>query len=131
MQYKYHTKSGSIYIRTLDTYGDSWDKIDKEGNLTPLAGAMHISRQRLQEIIADYPLIILSRTALIGKSIARDFFEDVKREGIVHIPEKQESLIFFLIEREGGKYSVGYSSRVERVEIIEQPIKTEESKIRF
>lgn len=131
MQYKYHTKSGSLYIRTVDAYGDTWDKIDKDGNLTPLAGAMHITRRRLQEIITDYPLIILNRTALLGKSIAKDFFEDVRREGIVHIPKNEESLIFFLIEKEDGKYSVGYSSRVERVEILEQQEKTEGTKIRF
>lgn len=131
MQYKYYTKTGSIYIRTQDAYGDTWDKIDKDGGLIPLTGAMLITRRRLQEIITDYPLIILNRTALISKHIAKDFFEDVQREGIVHIPEQEEALIFFLIEREGGQYTVGYSSRVERVELIEQQEKTEETKIRF
>lgn len=130
MQYKYHTKSGSVYVRTVDAYGDTWDKIDKKGQHTFLAGAMHLTRRRLQELITDYPLAVLDRTALLAKSVAKEFFDDARREGAAQVPQTEESMIFFLIDRGDGKYSIGYSSRVEKIEILEREEKPEGVKIR-
>ena len=131
MQYKYYTKSGSVYIRTVDAYGDTWDRQDKAGRPIPLAGAVHLTRRRLQELITDYPVNVLDRTALMSRSVAREFFDDVKREEKKPIPQGEESLIFFLLDLGDGKYSIGYSSPVERVEIREQTEKPEGAKIRY
>jgi len=133
MLYKYHTKSGSVYIRTVDAYGDTWEKLDGKGQYESLAGAVHMSRGRLQALITDYPIAALSRTTIFGKTVAREFFDDVIREESAEapLPEKEESTIFFLLERADGQYSLGHSSRVVRVEKIEQIEREEKSKIRY
>jgi hypothetical protein len=130
MQYKYHTKSGSVYVRTVDAYGDTWEKFDKAGQAAPLTGAMRLSRRRLQEIVTDYPVAALVRTTILGESVAREFFDDVRREGSKQTPDGEESAIFFLIDRGDGRYSLGHSSRIEKVEIFEQEEKPEGVKIR-
>lgn len=119
MQYLYHTKSGSIYVHTVDACGDDWFKLDNENRHMDLAGAVHLTRKRLQTLITDYPIKALDRTACFGKAVAREFFDDVKREGAVQVPETEESTIFFLVEREGELYSIGFSSRVVKVETID------------
>ena len=131
MLYKYTTKSGSVYIHTVDAYGDTWEKLDREGQYTSLAGAMHLTRRRLQELITEYPIAALNRTAFLGKIIAKEFFNDVVREGASRVPETEESTIFFLIDRGDNQYSIGHSSRVVRVEKIEKVEREEKSKIRF
>jgi hypothetical protein len=131
MQYKYHTKSGSVYVRTVDAYGDTWDKFDKAGQSVSLAGAIHLTRKRLQEIVTDYPVTALVQTTILGQSVAREFFDDVKREGSKTIPEGEESAIFFLIDRGEGRCSLGYSSRIEKIEVLDQAEKPEGVKIRY
>ena len=116
MQYKYYTQSGSIYVRTVDVYGDDWVRLDHDGQTTPLAGAMHLTRKRLQTLITDYPIGVLDHTALIGRSIAKEFFDDVQREGAVQVSAEEDSTIFFLIDRGEGQYSLGHSSGVGRIE---------------
>lgn len=117
MQIKYYTKSGSVYIRTVDAAGDAWQKLDKAGRHFPLAGAMHLSRRRLQALITDYPVTALDSTACFGEGVAKEFFDDAKREGGVELlPETEDSTIFFLIDRGLGQYGIGYSTRVEKIE---------------
>ena len=133
MLYKYHTKSGSVYVHTVDAYGDTWEKMDRDGKYASLAGAVHLTRRRLQSLITDYPIAALTRTTIFGKTVAREFFDDVIREDTAEAPapETEDSTIFFLIEREDGRYSLGHSSRVQRVEIIETIEREEKSKIRY
>lgn len=119
MQYKYHTKSGCVYVRTVDVYGDDWVRLVPGGRPEPLAGAMHVTRRRLQELITDYPVNVLDHTALIGRCIAKEFFDDVEREGGVCVSVAEDSTIFFLVDRGEGQYSLGHSSRVERIETSE------------
>jgi len=131
MQVHYHTKSGSVYVHTTDAYGDDWYKIDNEGRQSPLAGAMHLTRRRLQEIVTDYPVAALLRTTILGESVAREFFDDVKREGSKQVPPGEESSIFFLIDRGNGQYGLGYSSRVMKIEALDRQQKTEDTKISY
>lgn len=114
-----HTKSGCVYVRTVDIYGDDWYRVDADGQRFLLAGAMHLTHRRLQALITDYPVGVLDHTALIGRSIAKEFFDDVKREGVIEVSDSEESTIFFLIDRGEGQYSLGHSSRVEKVEVSE------------
>ena len=131
MQYKFHTRSGSVYVHTVDTYGDTWHKVDRKGGESPLAGAVHLTRRRLQELITDYPIAALARTAFLSVSVAKEFFDDVEREGSARVPETEESAIFFLIDRGEGRYNLGYSSRVEKIEAVETIEQEEKSKIHY
>ena len=118
MQIHYHTQSGSIYVRTKAATGDVWHKLDADGQRQSLAGAMHLTRKRLQQLITDYPATALDQTVCFGEGVAKEFFDDAKREGTVQIDEAEESTIFFLTEWGFGQYSIGYSSRVEKVETV-------------
>lgn len=119
MQFKYHTKSGSMYIHTIDAYGNDWYKLDKAGRRVDLAGAVHLTRKRLQTLITDYPVKAMNRTAFFGKAVAREFFDDVKRHEGARISQTEDSTIFFLTRRGEDLYSIGFSSRVIKIEIIE------------
>ena len=127
MQIQYTTKSGSIYIQNATAGGDLWHKLDAAGNQIPLAGAMHISRDRLQRLITEYPASALDRTVCFGEGVAREFFDDARREG-GKVGQGQESKIFFLVNRGLQKYSLGYSSRVEHVEKIHPEDQIDSSK---
>lgn len=116
MQIQYTTQSGSVYIRTVDDSGDLWHKLDKAGHQFSLAGAMHITRRRLQTLITDYPLHALDQTVCFGEGVAKEFFDDAKREGAVKVSEDEESTIFFLIDRGLDQYGIAHSSRVVKVE---------------
>ncbi|MHC5083337.1 MAG: hypothetical protein ACYTET_05295 [Planctomycetota bacterium] len=118
MQIKYTTQSGSVYIQNATSGGELWHKEDAAGNPILLAGAMHISRSRLQRLITEYPRQALDQTACFGEGIAREFFDDAKREG-GKVADSEESKIFFLVNRGLGKYGLGYSSSVQRIETID------------
>ncbi len=119
MQIHYHTKSGSIYIRTKSAAGDTWHKLDAGGEHQSLAGGMHLTRKRLQQLITDYPVTALDHTVCFGEGVAKEFFDDAKRESAVQIDQAEESTIFFLTERGFGQYGIGYSSRVEKIETVD------------
>ena len=116
MQIRYTTQSGSVYVRTVHEDLELWCKLDSRGEGIPLAGAMHLSRRRLQTLITDYPVSALNRTACFGSGLAKEFFDDAKREGAVEVPAGEESTIFFLIDRGLNQYGIGHSSRVVKVE---------------
>lgn len=117
MQIRYTTQSGSVYVRSNAGSGEIWYKLDKHDLHIPLAGAMHLSRRRLQTLITDYPRTALDHTACFGEGLAKEFFDDAKREGIIEIPESEESTIFFLVNRGLGQYGIGYSSRIVNIEL--------------
>lgn len=106
-----------MYIHQTDT--GEWLKQDRNGVFMSLAGAIHLFRTRLKELICDYPASALDTTVCFGNAFAKEFFEDAKREHIVDSPAGQETMIFFMISKENGKYSFGYSSIVQKVEISE------------
>ncbi|MHC4552225.1 MAG: hypothetical protein ACYSUT_05605 [Planctomycetota bacterium] len=117
MQIRYTTQSGSVYVRANAGDGEIWYKLDKNDLHVPLAGAMHISRRRLQSLITDYPRAALDQTACFGEGLAKEFFDDAKREGAVEVPEGEESTIFFLVNRGLSEYGIGYSSRIVEIEL--------------
>ncbi len=116
MKIHYHTKSGSIYIRTMAEGGDVWHREDADGNREALAGGIHLTRRRLQQIITDYPVTARDKTTCFGEAVAKEFFDDAKREDSVYVDDDQESTIFFLTEKGLDQYGLNYSSRVERIE---------------
>ncbi len=115
MQIHYTTQSGSVYIRSIDGSGETWHKQDIAGEQIKLAGAMHISRRRLQALITDYPVSALDQTACFGEGVAKEFFDDARRQREVEVSESEESTIFFLLDRGLGQYGIGRSSRVVRI----------------
>lgn len=117
-QIHYHTKSGSIYVRTVDETGESWHRETPDGKRFDLAGGMHLTRQRLQQIITDYPANVMDKTACLCEGVAIEFFFDAKHHASVDVPEHEESTIFFLINRGLGQYGIGHSSRIEKVETV-------------
>lgn len=132
MQIRYYTKKGSIYIYQTDTSGNgSWLKQDRNGLFLPLAGAIHLLRTRLQELVREYPTSALDTTVCFGNGVAKEFFDDARREHIGDIPAGQETNIFFLLSKGKDKYTLGYSSVVRRIEKIETVDEAKKNTNRF
>lgn len=119
MQIKYYTKKGSVYLHHTDNSGVMWYKQDRGGRMQLLAGAIHLPRTRLQELLRDYPPSARDTTVCFGNGLAKEFFDDAKREHIEGDIEGRESTIFFLVSKGEGKFTLGYSSTVDRIEITE------------
>ena len=117
MQIIYYTKHGSEYVCRTDSGRSVWYKRDRDG-LVPLAGAFHLPRTRLQALIAEYPRSAVDSTVCFGSGMAREFFEDARREHILDIPEGIETNIFFMIRKADDRYILGYSSTIERIERV-------------
>lgn len=116
MQTQYFTKKGSLYICQTGSSGDVWLKRGRTGLFQPLAGAIHLTRPRLQDLLREYPTSVLDTTLCFGNGLAAEFFDDAKREHIADIPLGQETNIFFLLNKGEGKFTIGYSSVIERIE---------------
>ena len=119
MQTIYYTKKGSRYICQSRPEGTVWYKRGRDGTFQPLAGAIHLPRTRLQELLREYPRAVLDTTVCFGNGLAQEFFDDARREHRADIPDGTETNIFFLQSRGENKYIIGYSSTVERIETAE------------
>ena len=119
MHIKYHTSKGSVYTHTLTGDQDYWVKEDKDGKIHPLAGGIHISKARLQELVDEYPSTLLDKTCCFNVGVEKEFFEDAKRETYTGMIPGEESVIFFLTKRDPGRYAIGCSSMVEKIENVE------------
>ena len=116
MQRKYFTKKESVYIQTIEGNKEFWIKQDKDGEIQPLMGGIHISRGKLKELMKEYPSSLLDKTYCFDADVEREFFEDAKREKFTGSIESEETVIFFLVKREPDRYGIGCSSLVERIE---------------
>ena len=116
MQVKYYTKNGSVYTQTVDGEQEFWAVTDKDGNLRSLSSAIHISLQRLQDLVNEYPSKLLDKTFCFDIGAETEFFEDAKREKFSGLMEAEDTVIFFLAKRAQGHYGLGSSSVVVRVE---------------
>ena len=121
MQVTYYTQKGSTYLCRTDGGQQKWFKRGRDGVFTPLAGAIHLPRTRLQDLLREYPRSALDTTVCFGNGLAEEFFEDARREHLPDIPDGVETNIFFLLSKAGGKYSLGYSSTIDRIEKTEVP----------
>lgn len=128
MMRQYFTQKGSTYIYQVNDAGTAWFKRDHTGTYQPLAGAVHLPRTRLQELLREYPRSVLDTTVCFGDDLAKEFFEDAKREHLKEIPEGTETNIFFLLNKGEGRYAIGYSSVVQRIETVDttKTVKTTE-----
>jgi len=115
MERKYFTAKGSTYIQKIEEGKELWIKQDKNGEIHPLPGGIHISRKKLKELMKEYPSSLLDKTYCFDADVEREFFEDAKREKFIGGTESEQTVIFFLIKRESGKYGIGCSSLVERI----------------
>ena len=118
MERRYYTRKGGIYIQKIKRGKEFWIKQETNAEVHPLVGGIHISRQKLNELIREYPSSLLDTTYCFDHDGEREFFEDAKREKFVGDIESQETVIFFLVKREPDKYGVGCSSLVERIEEV-------------
>lgn len=116
MQRKFFTKKGSVYIQTIKRGKEFWIKQDKDEEIQPLVGGIHISRRKLKELMKEYPSSLLDKTYCFDADVEREFFEDAKREKFTGNIESEKTVIFFLVKREPDKYGIGCSSLVERIE---------------
>ncbi len=116
MQVRYYTKNGSVYTQTIEGGWEYWSAVDKHGNLHSLVGGIHISLVRLQELVSEYPSILLDQTLCFDIGAEAEFFEDAKREKFSGIIEAEDTVIFFLSKREHDHYGLGSSSVVMRIE---------------
>ena len=116
MQRKYFTKKGSIYIQSIRRGKELWIKENKDGSIDTLLGGIHISKNRLKELMNEYPSALLDKTLCFDSAVEREFFEDAKRERFIGDITDEDTVIFFLVKREPDKYGIGCSSLVERVE---------------
>lgn len=117
MKIQYFTQKGSVYIYQTQAAGGMWYKRDRAGLLAPLAGAIHLPRTRLQDLLREYPTSAFDSTMCFGNGLAKEFFEDVQREHIPDIPnDGRETNIFFLLCKGEDKFTLGYSSIVQKIE---------------
>jgi hypothetical protein len=116
MQTHYYTKHGSVYIYRADDAGGQWFRRDRAGTQILLAGAIHLTRRRLQDLLAEYPRSATDSSVCFGTPVAEEFFDDAKREHLTETPDGTETRIFYLIQKGDDKFSLGYSSTVQRFE---------------
>jgi hypothetical protein len=116
MQRKFFTKKGSVYTQTGKRGKELWIKQDKDGEIQPLVGGIHISRKKFRELIKEYPSSLLDKTYCFDADVEREFFEDAKREKFTGNVENEKTVIFFLVKKGPNKYGIGCSSLVERIE---------------
>jgi hypothetical protein len=112
-----------MYVCRKDESGNAhWTKRDRYGRQFELAGAIHLPRTRLQELLREYPSTVLDTTLCFGNGLAREFFDDAKREHITDIPEGTETNIFFIQKKGEDKFTIGYSSVIHRIEKTEEAL---------
>ena len=119
MRRKYFTQKGSVYIQTVNGQGEYWRKEGDGGQLFPLSAGIHISQQKLRELLSEYPASLLDKTYCFDADVEREFFEDARRERHTGPLSGEPTVIFFLIKRDGGRYGIGCSSPVVKVEETE------------
>ena len=119
MQRKFFTIKGSTYTQATEGGKEFWIKQEKNGEIQPLMGGIHISRKKLKELIREYPSSLLDKTYCFAADVEREFFEDAKREKFIGSIESEQTVIFFLVKREPNRYGIGCSSLVERIEEID------------
>ena len=119
MKIKYHTSKGSIYIHVFEGNKDYWIKKDSEGVIHPLMGGIHIAKNKLQELVSEYPSSLLDKTYCFDVGVEKEFFEDAKKEKFTGSIDDDETVIFFLVKRNAEKYGIGCSSQVVKIEKVE------------
>jgi hypothetical protein len=119
MQTKYYTTKGSIYIHVFEGEKDYWIKEDHNGEIHTLASGLHISKQSLQELVQEYPSTLLDKTYLFGDGAEEEFFADAQREHVDELMDDEETVILFLLKRDSGRYQLGCSSQVVKIEKAE------------
>ena len=116
MQVRYYTKNGSVYTQNIEDGLEYWTAEDKHGNLHSLIGGIHIALRRLQELVSEYPSMLLDKTFCFDIGAETEFFEDTKREKFSGDVEFEDTVIFFLNKRGHDHYGLGSSSVVVRIE---------------
>lgn len=119
MQRRFVTQKGSTYIQTIQGRSEYWRKENSDGQIHPLAAGIHISRQKLQELVEEYPSSLLDRTYCFDADVEREFFEDARREVYQGPLTNEPTVIFFLLKRDGNRYGIGCSSPVVKIEETE------------
>jgi hypothetical protein len=119
MQRKFFTKKGSVYTQSIRRGKELWVKQDRDGEIEPLMGGIHISRKRFKELIKEYPSSLLDTTYCFDLDAEREFFEDAKREKFTGNIEDEDTVVFFLVKKGPDKYGIGCSSLVKRIEEID------------
>jgi len=119
MQINYFTKRGSIYKRKIENDSEIWFKEDRSGDDHALVGGIHVSIKKLQKIVSDYPSL-LDRTYAFDMGVEKEFFEGAKKEQFTGDIGNEETVIFFLAQKEFGTYGIGCSSLIERIEEVDK-----------
>lgn len=90
-------------------------KQDKDGVTQPLDSGIHITIKSLHKLVVNNASL-LDRTYSFDMDIDKDFFDSAKKEHITGSTNGDESLIFFVLKKGPGKYGVGCSSLIEKIE---------------
>jgi len=118
METRYFTKKGSIYIQKIEGGQEFWIKKEKDGEIYPLAAAVHLASRKLKELVKEYPSSLLDRTYCFETDVEKEFLEDAKNEafiGNLRDVQVEQTVICFIIKSE-NKYKLGYSSLIEKME---------------
>ena len=73
-------------------------------------------KSRLQELVDEYPSTLLDKTCCFDVGVEKEFFEDAKRETYSGMIHREETVIFFLTQRNSDHYAIGCSSVIEKIE---------------
>lgn len=119
MKIRYFTEKGSVYLVTRSEVGEYWVRQEPDGSVHPLAGAVHLGRSRLEELIREYPATMLDKTFCFDVGAESEFFEDAKREKFNGLFELEPTVIFFLVKH-GDRFALGSSSEIIKIEKEEE-----------
>jgi len=119
MERRYYTKKGGLYIQKVEGNMEFWGRREKNGDIQPLVGGIHISRKVLKELVKEYPSTLLDKTYSFDADVEREFFEDAKRERFTGDIKKENTVIFFLVKRGPDRFGIGLSSKIERIEELQ------------
>ena len=119
MHIKYYTKKGSVYIHTIEESHEYWIKEDTDGEVHPIVEALHISVNKLQELIREYPSTLLDKTYCFEMGAEKEFFDDAKREVFDGVIEAEDTVILMLLKHSDEHYGLCCSSQVVRVEKLD------------
>ncbi|MDD5326859.1 MAG: hypothetical protein PHY02_03480 [Phycisphaerae bacterium] len=118
MQRKYFTRKAGVFFQSVRSGKELWIKQDRSGKIQRLAGGLLLPRGKFEELIEEYPSSLLDKTNCLDAEVARELFEDARREKFAGNIEYEDTVIFFLIEKGPDKYEIGCSSTIERIEEI-------------
>ncbi|MDD5327211.1 MAG: hypothetical protein PHY02_05280 [Phycisphaerae bacterium] len=119
MRREYFTSNSSVYIQSVEADKELWARRAGDGGLQRLSGAVHISRRKFEELMAEYQSALPGGGVCLDAELAAELFGDAQREKFIGNIANDDTTIFFLVAKDPGAYEIGCSSTIKRIEQIQ------------